>query len=131
MDDGARPAEALRRRLADDLRAAMKARDAVAVATLRALLSAIDNAGAVTETKAHVPVVGLSGDVPRRELTRADLARVLAAEAAEREAAARDYEQRGLQEAAERLRAELAIILAVQDSTRQIDKKAFQVVRVA
>jgi uncharacterized protein YqeY len=122
VDDGAQPAEVLRRRLASDLRAAMKARDVVAVATLRSLLSAIDNAGAVSETKAHVPVIGLSGDVPRKDLTRADLGRVLAAEASEREAAARDYEQRGLQEAAERLRAELAIITAVQGSLRQIDK---------
>jgi uncharacterized protein YqeY len=104
------PADLLRERVAGELRAAMKARDAVAVATLRSLLSALDNAGAVAETKAHVPVFGRSGDVPRRDLTAKDIELVLAAEAAERETAADDYALRGLREGADRLRAELRII---------------------
>lgn len=49
------PAEALRQTLAGELRTAMKARDKLAVDTLRTLLSALDNAGAVTQTKAHAP----------------------------------------------------------------------------
>ena len=103
--------EALRERLAGELRAAMKARDAVAIATLRSLLSAIDNASAVAETSAHVPVFGRSGDVPRRELTIPDIERVLSGEAAERTAAVDDYERRGLREGVDRLRAELGIIM--------------------
>jgi len=104
------PAEALREGLASELRTAMKARDTVAVATLRSLLSALDNASAVTQTSAHRPVFGPSADVPRRELTTVDVESVLSAEAAERETAADDYERRGLREAAERLRVELGII---------------------
>jgi uncharacterized protein YqeY len=42
--DPALPADATRERLAIELRAAMKARDGVAVAVVRSLLSAIDNA---------------------------------------------------------------------------------------
>ena len=110
MGEGAPPADALRERLAGALSTAMKDRDTIAVATLRCLLSALDNAGAVAETKEHAPVFGRSGDVPRRELTLADIERVFAAEAVERETAAADYERRGLREGAERLRAELAII---------------------
>jgi len=105
------PGEALRERLAGELRAAMKARDAVAIATLRSLLSAIDNASAVAETSAHVPVFGRSGDVSRRELTIPDIERVLSGEAAERTAAVDDYERRGLREGVDRLRAELGIIM--------------------
>lgn len=104
------PAEALRARLAGALREAMKSRDTVVVATLRTLLSALDNAGAVPETRDHAPVFGRSGDAPRRELTAGDARRVLSAEADEREAAAADYERRGLQESAQRLRTELEII---------------------
>lgn len=110
MAETAGPADLLRERLAGDLRVAMKARDTLAVATLRSLLSALDNAGAVTETKAHAPVFGRSGDVPRRDLTAEDIKQVLAAEAAEREAAADDYERRGLRDGANRLRMELRII---------------------
>jgi uncharacterized protein YqeY len=110
VDEAPRPVEALRERLAVELRGAMKARDALAVATLRSLLSALDNAGAVAVTKAHTPVFGLSGDVPRRELTADEVEAVLVAEADERAAAAADYERRGLREGAERLQAELAII---------------------
>jgi uncharacterized protein YqeY len=104
------PAAALRDRLAGELRAAMKARNAVAVATLRSLLSALDNASAVDQTLDHRPVFGRSGDVPGRKLTSADVDGVLRAEAAERAAAADDYEQRGLHEGATRLRMELQII---------------------
>jgi uncharacterized protein len=103
----------LRARLAAQLRAAMKAHDQIRVATLRSVLSALDNAGAVAETTAHVPVIGLSGDVPRRELTVQDIDRVLAAETTEREIAAADYERRGLNEGAARLRAEIAIIARI------------------
>jgi uncharacterized protein YqeY len=107
------PADLLRTRLAAQLRAAMKARDQITVATLRSVLSALDNAGAIAETAAHVPMIGLSSDVPRTELTTQDIDRVLAAETREREVAAADYERRGLGEGAARLRAEIAIIARI------------------
>jgi uncharacterized protein YqeY len=113
VDNGATPADALRARLAVQLRVAMKARDQITVATLRSVLSALDNAGAVAETRAHVPVVGLSGDVPRKDLTAQDIDRLLAAETTEREIAAADYQRRGLEDAAARLRAEIAIIVRI------------------
>ena len=107
------PADALRARLAVQLRATMKARDQITVATLRSVLAALDNASAVAETTAHVPVIGLSGDVPRAELTVQDIDRILKAETTEREIAAADYQRRGLEDGAARLRAEIAIIARI------------------
>ena len=105
---------ALRARLAADLRVALKARDAVAIPVLRSLIAALDNAGAVPTDGRYTPVFGLSGDVPRRDLSSTDIAGLLAAEAAERRAAIAAYESGGRQDAADRLRVELLIIARYQ-----------------
>jgi len=100
----------LRARLSNDLRAAMKARDAIATPALRSLLAALDNGSAVPVTSAHVPVFGRSGDVPRKVLTERECRVILQAEANNRTAAIIEYEQRGRHDEAAQLRAELAII---------------------
>lgn len=74
-------ADELRDRLRHDLRAAMKSRDPETVSALRALIAAVDNAEAVQPGSpplsagaiAHSsPGIG-SAEVPRRELSAADL----------------------------------------------------------
>lgn len=68
-------------RLKTDLTAAMKARDTVRVKTVRSLLSTIDNAGAIpVDPGPYEPKVGLSQDVPRREVSEGEIADRLRAE---------------------------------------------------
>jgi uncharacterized protein YqeY len=102
----------IEQRLRTALRAALRARDAVAVSALRSTLAALDNATAVPSSDAPAPgaspiagaVVGLgAAEVPRRELTEAEAVAVVRAEIAERTAAAQTY---GPGPAADRLHAE-------------------------
>lgn len=105
----------LRQRLQTALVAAMRVRDATAVAALRSALGAIANAEAV-EGEAAAPigespiahaVSGLgAGDVARRELSDADQIAVVRNEIAERETAALGYDRLGRSDEAERLRSE-------------------------
>lgn len=99
-----------RQRMKRDLIAAMKARRSAEVATLRTLLGAIDNAEAVGIEPATEPIVGLSPDVPRRELSEEEVRDLLRAEADERASAAALYDELGRGEEAERLRVELRFV---------------------
>lgn len=113
---------ALRARLRADLKVAMKARDAVEVSALRSLLAALDDAEAVAPP-ATAPVSSLGGEhvvgaalgvgsteVPRLELTEAEIALVVAGQMQEREAAAATFDAVDQPDAAERLRAEARVI---------------------
>ena len=103
-------AQAMRLRVAGDLKIALKARDAAEISALRSLLSALDNAGSVATTARNVPVYGRSGDVPRRALSAGEVEGLVAGEIAEREASIADYERGGHREAADRLRAEARVL---------------------
>jgi hypothetical protein len=105
----------IRTRLRRALTAALKARDQGAVSALRSALSAIGNAEAIDpgEPGSGRPAATgsdhFAGAVPfaspgtgpgaaeteRRQLTEADVAAIVRAEAAEREAAASQYERAG------------------------------------
>jgi uncharacterized protein YqeY len=110
----------VRDRLRLALRDAMKARDAVAVGALRSALAAVDNAEAVEASPApssatHPGLAGTAvglgaGEVARWTLTEAEVERVVRVEVADRRAAAREYEQAGLRERAERLLAEAGVL---------------------
>lgn len=111
----------LRDRMREDLRAAMKARDAVRTSALRTALAAIDNAEAVpaetrharTEASEHVAgaTAGLgSAEVARRRLDDAETAAIVAAQADERTQAAETYEGLGRDDEAARLRREAAVL---------------------
>lgn len=117
----------MRADLRRDLALAIRERDAVAVSALRTALAAIENAEAVSpaaseaeaEAKGPSPgpspvagsVLGLgAGEVPRRDLTDADVERILRTEVAERLSAAGDYERHGQAARADRLRAEATIL---------------------
>lgn len=103
-----------------DLKTAMKARDQIAVASIRSALAAIDNAEAVqvehgvTENGgANVAgsVVGLgAAEAERRDLAADDIHAIIEAEVHDRAVAAGRYEQVGRNDAAERLRAETDVL---------------------
>ena len=115
--------KSVRARLKEELRRAMRERDAVAIGAFRSAVGAIDNAEAVDGSLAPPPeadehlagsVLGLgAGEVARRELTEAELEDVLRAEVDERVAAAGDYERSGRHERAERLRREAEVVRRV------------------
>ena len=107
----------LRDRLRTALPAAMKAGDRAAVSALRATLAAIDNAEAVAPADGgrglaieEAPVGAGATEVARRVLTEDDVARIVRAEADEREQAAADYRALGRAEHAQRLEAEAATL---------------------
>lgn len=123
------PAQALQERLRADLRAAMKARQGLEVALLRGLIAAIDNAQSAgiaagpavsTAPAAHSQYVAAggvfgSGEVERKALSEADLAALLAAEVAKREATAAEMERLGRADLAQAAHAEAAIIARYRD----------------
>jgi uncharacterized protein YqeY len=110
----------LRQRLRGALPAAMKARDRAAVAALRATLAAIENAEAAeVDPSVHKglaieqsPVGAGASEVPRRILTEEQVTHIVRAEIAERQAAARHYEELGQPDRAEQLRTEAGVLLA-------------------
>jgi uncharacterized protein YqeY len=115
--------ETLRERLKAALPTAMKQRDAVLLPALRSTLAALDNAEAVPVTDSgpaaleHTPLgVGVR-EAERRPLSEDDVRRLVHAEIAERESAARDLEHAGHLAPAERLRAEAAALVAI---TREV-----------
>jgi uncharacterized protein len=110
-------------RLRAALQAAIRARDPVAGSALRSALAARSNAEAVaaparvTPPSEHVAgaMVGLgAGEVPRRQLTAAEVDDIVAAEVSDREAAAADFDRRGAAERAGRLRAEAAVLAGLR-----------------
>ncbi|MFI0938252.1 hypothetical protein [Streptomyces sp. NPDC021020] len=109
---------ALQQRLRAALPAAMRARDKATLALLRSTLAAIENAEAVELPDApgvslaieQTPVGAGAAEVARRELTDADVERIVRAELAEREAAAEAYDRAGQPAQAEQLRAGVAVV---------------------
>ena len=110
----------VRDRLQAGLVAAMKAKDRVAVAAIRSALAAVANAEAVpgaapTTAGGTMHVAGAergvgAGDVPRRELSELDVVDLVDTEIADRRAHADEYDTHGQSDAAERLRAEAAVL---------------------
>jgi len=108
------PPDDIRTRLRRALGVALKAREAGAVSALRSAMSAIGNAEAVDPSarpagtgSAHFAgtVAGVgAGEARRRLLTEADADAIVRQEAAEREAAASEYERGGRAAEAARLR---------------------------
>ncbi|MEI7057984.1 hypothetical protein WBG06_19315 [Nocardioides sp. CCNWLW239] len=109
----------LQARLRADLLNARKARDTTATTVLRSTLSAIANAEAlpVTETALATdgPIAGAAigvgaTEASRRDLSDEDIRSIIAAEQAERRAAASDMEAHGAGDRAEQLRAEAELL---------------------
>ncbi|GAB1645863.1 hypothetical protein [Krasilnikovia sp. MM14-A1259] len=117
----------LRERLQSALVPAMKARDAAAVAALRATLAAIENAAAITLTpsaepppdgsafaKAHAGL-GVT-EATRRAQDEAEVERIVRAEIAERLTAADEYARLQRPDHAQRLRAEAGVLASHLDA---------------
>lgn len=126
---GGEPGPDIRSRLRLALTKALKARDKGAASALRSALSAIGNAEAVDPGEAGSGRPGASGSVhfagavaglgaaetERRHLTEADVAAIVRAEAAEREAAASQYERTGHAGQATGIRQGTRALMAVLD----------------
>jgi uncharacterized protein len=136
--------DAIRARLELALRAAIKARDTVAVSALRSVLAAIGNAEAVPQpTRSATPTTAVTttvtsapsadgaaasqhvaggatglgaAEADRKMLTGDETVALVRDEIAERQAAARQYEDAGHQERAARLRHEAWVIQAVLEA---------------
>jgi uncharacterized protein YqeY len=118
----------MRSSLRRDLTAALKARDAVAIAALRSALAAIENAESAdgcseprTAEGEHIAgsAAGLgAAEVERRHLTEADLRAIIEAEVRERSVAAEGYVHVGRDDRAERLRAEADVLRRYLDPVR-------------
>jgi uncharacterized protein len=100
------PDSGTRQRLQLALREALRGRDTIGVSALRSALAAIDNASAVPPAPAPAAgagrphfagaVAGLgAGQAERRRLTEAEVEEIVRVEVAERQSAARDYDQAG------------------------------------
>ncbi len=125
---GVRSSDDIRTRLRRALGDALKAGDASTVPALRSAMSAIGNAEAVEpgpgrpawtgSTHFTGTVAGLgAAEAERRRLTEADVAAIVRREAAEREAAAGEYERAGHTAEAARLRqGTRALIAALEES---------------
>ena len=117
--------EAIRDRLHQALREALRAREPIAVSALRSALAAMDNASAVPPGPAFTTgsgphfagaAAGLgAGEVPRRGLAPGEAERIVQAEIDERQAAAASYERAGHGEQARRLRQEARILASAMD----------------
>lgn len=97
-------AEPTRARLQADLRVAMKRRAAVEVAVLRALITVVDNAGAVPSRAPS------ETEVERRRLTAAEVHALLRGEQDARRTAAAEFERLRIAGEAARAHDEAAII---------------------
>lgn len=102
----------LERRLRSSLTAALRARDAVAVAAYRSALAAVDNAGAVEAPQgpSHTALGAGAREVSRRQLSDEQVRDIVRREIHEREAAALEYEASGRADQALRLRSEAAVL---------------------
>lgn len=93
-------------RLKTDLVMAMRDRDKVRMSTIRTLIAAIDNAGAVAvegQGLADEPKRGLGHDVDRRHVSNAEITSIVAAERDELIAARDEYRELGETRLAEEL----------------------------
>ena len=107
--------DALKARLREDLKAAMRAGEKAEVGLLRNLAAALDNAEAVPlapreQSDALRMEGGGASEAMRRELTADDIDQVLGGESGERLAAAAEYEAHGRPGEAARLRAEATTV---------------------
>lgn len=93
-------------RLRADLITAMRERDKLRVTTVRALIAAIDNAGAVEIERQgfdYDPKIGLNHDVDRREVTIDDIQRIIVSERDDLIAARDEYRFLGNNDRADEL----------------------------
>lgn len=115
---------AVRDRLSQALRDALRGRDQVATSALRSALAAIANAEAVAASAQPAPAQGSehfagaaaglgATEAARKELTESDVREIVLAEIADRDTAVRQYARGGHADRADRLRAEITVLRGV------------------
>ncbi|MBL1079078.1 GatB/YqeY domain-containing protein [Nocardia sp. 2] len=116
-------AESYRTRLRADLKQAMKDKNRPAIAALRSLLAAIDNHEAVDASHVQAGAIETSplglgaAELPRRELTAAEIDAIIKSEYHERITAAAEYDTlTGGADRAATLRAEAAALAKYADA---------------
>ncbi|GAA1966482.1 GatB/YqeY domain-containing protein [Kitasatospora viridis] len=110
--------QGLKARLRAGLTEAIKGRDRAAASVLRVALGVLENAEAVPREAdadrnlaiGQIPLGAGAAEAPRREVTGAEQLALLAAEVADREAAAEQYRAAGREDRAERLAAEARLL---------------------
>lgn len=103
-------ADRFRARLAEELRAAMAERDQATIRTLRCIMAALDNAGAVAQDAQASYVAASITEAPRRAVSDEEIAALLQAEIAARSKIADIYETVGNSTEVTLLRDEIATI---------------------
>lgn len=103
------PAERFRASLSEQLRTAFADRNGEAVRTLRCVMAAIDNAGAVPLDEVR-RVAPTTTETPRKSLSEQEIAGILQAEIAARNRVAAEHARRGNDAQAASLHAEIAVI---------------------
>lgn len=109
----------IRDQMRADLLVARKQRNGDDVAMLRALLAAIDHAEAVEVEEPATsapPVFGQRNEVPRKELTEADIRAILQDEADELHAAIAEFERAGRPDKVAQLQSHLALVARYLDA---------------
>lgn len=103
-------AEWFRARLSEKVRAALADRDRAALRTLRCMMAAIDNAGAISQEEATRLSAASITKAPRRCLGEREIAAILQAEIDTRGKAADAYERIGNAAQAAQLRDDITTI---------------------
>lgn len=103
-------AEQFRARLAEELRTAFAAHDRAAIRTLRCIMAAVDNSGAISRTAQAAYVAASITEAPRKPLSEQAIAEILLAEISARRRAADLYERAGNVVQVDELRTEIATI---------------------
>lgn len=99
-----------RAKLSEELRAALAKRDKEEVSTIRSLMAALDNAGALSKEEiARLPDFA-GAEVPRRKMSQSDIERILQSEIELRKNAFDDYSRIGNAEQAELVERSIATI---------------------
>lgn len=117
------PTAAVRAAISNDLKTAVKARDSVSISALRAVLSALDNAGVLPLDAVQPAPHGSSAEVARGELSGAEIEAMLLDEIERYSAAASEYERVGHPRRADRLRLEAAVIRGTLQHLPAVDSK--------
>jgi len=99
-----------RKRLRQDLVAAIRSRDKIEISMIRTLIAAIENAEAVAAEPSAEALIGLNHDQPRRNLTDEEITAIVARERAEVADAVERYRKLGLDAELDELQDRLAII---------------------
>ena len=114
----------IREQMKLDLIVAMKAREMIAVSTLRTVLGAIDNAEAVPVTTPLEYSNGKTNDVPRKQLTSTDIEEILRQELDARQTAALKYQNLGKEGEAARLHQEADVIAHYLGEMQDVGRNA-------